>query len=109
MYETILLEKEGGVATISLNRPKVLNAFNGALHEEIYDALNSAAADDEARCIVLRGEGKGFSAGVRKTARASRPSGFIARRTLPNAAVGSAKNMTPKRENTRSKRPGSKA
>jgi 2-(1,2-epoxy-1,2-dihydrophenyl)acetyl-CoA isomerase len=64
VYETILLEKEGGVATISLNRPKVLNAFNGTLHEEIYDALNSAAADDEARCIVLRGEGKGFSAGA---------------------------------------------
>lgn len=64
MYETILFEKSGGVATILLNRPKVLNAFNGALHEEIYDALNSAAADDEARCIVLRGEGKGFSAGA---------------------------------------------
>jgi 2-(1,2-epoxy-1,2-dihydrophenyl)acetyl-CoA isomerase len=64
LYETILFEKSGGVATISLNRPKVLNAFNGALHEETYDALNSAAADDEARCIVLRGEGKGFSAGA---------------------------------------------
>jgi 2-(1,2-epoxy-1,2-dihydrophenyl)acetyl-CoA isomerase len=34
------------------------------LHEEVYDALNDAAADDEARCIVLRGEGKGFSAGA---------------------------------------------
>ena len=64
MYETILFEKEGGVATISLDRPKVLNAFNGALHEEIYGALNDVAADDEVRCIILRGEGKGFSAGV---------------------------------------------
>lgn len=64
MYETILLKKEDRVATISLNRPKVLNAFSMQLHEEIYDALNDAAADDEVRCIVLRGEGKGFSAGA---------------------------------------------
>lgn len=64
MYETIRLEKSGGVASITLNRPKVLNAFNMQLHEEIYDALNEAAADDEVRCIVLRGEGKGFSAGA---------------------------------------------
>lgn len=64
MYETVLLEKDGGVATVALNRPKVLNAFSMQLHEEIYDALNAAAADDETRCIVLRGEGKGFSAGA---------------------------------------------
>jgi 2-(1,2-epoxy-1,2-dihydrophenyl)acetyl-CoA isomerase len=64
VYETILFDKSGGVTIISLNRPKVLNAFNMQLHEEIYDALNDAAADDEVRCIVLRGEGKGFSAGA---------------------------------------------
>ena len=64
MYETILFEKNSGVATIALNRPKVLNAFNGALHEEMHAALGEAAADDDVRCIVLRGEGKGFSAGA---------------------------------------------
>lgn len=64
LYETIILEKSGAVATVALNRPKVLNAFDGVLHEEIHDALNEAAADDEVRCIVLRGEGKGFSAGA---------------------------------------------
>jgi 2-(1,2-epoxy-1,2-dihydrophenyl)acetyl-CoA isomerase len=64
VYETILFEKGNGVATVSLNRPEVLNAFDMRLHEEAYDALNAAAADDEARCIVLRGEGKGFSAGA---------------------------------------------
>jgi 2-(1,2-epoxy-1,2-dihydrophenyl)acetyl-CoA isomerase len=64
LYETILVEKGGGVAIISLNRPKVLNAFDGVLHAEIYDALNDAAEDDEVRCIVLRGEGRGFSAGA---------------------------------------------
>jgi hypothetical protein len=44
-----------------------------------------------------------FSCGVRKTAKATRPSDFIALRMLANVATGSAKNMTPKREKTKSK------
>ena len=64
MCETILSEKTGGVATIALNRPKKLNAFDATMHEELYDALGEAAEDDEVRCIVLRGEGRGFSAGA---------------------------------------------
>jgi len=64
MYETILFEKSGGVANVALNRPKKLNAFDGTMHEELYDALDGAARDDEVRCVVLRGEGKGFSAGA---------------------------------------------
>jgi len=64
VYETILFEKTGGLATIALNRPEVLNAFNGRMHEELHDALDSSAADEEVRCVVLRGEGRGFSAGA---------------------------------------------
>ena len=64
MYETILLEKADGVANVALNRPKKLNAFDGTMHEELYAALDAAAADDEVRCVVLRGEGRGFSAGA---------------------------------------------
>ena len=64
MYETILFEKNGGVTTIALNRPKVLNALSHTLHAEIYDAITGAARDDKVRCIVLRGEGRGFSAGA---------------------------------------------
>lgn len=64
MYETILFEKSGGVATISLNRPEVLNAFNGKMHEEIYAAFEAAEEDEEVRAVVLRGEGRGFSAGA---------------------------------------------
>ena len=52
MYETILFEKNSGVATIALNRPDKLNAFNGQLHEELHDALDNAASDDEVRCVV---------------------------------------------------------
>ena len=64
MYETILYEKKGGVADVVLNRPKKLNAFDGTMHEELYAALDDAAVDDEVRCVVLRGEGRGFSAGA---------------------------------------------
>ena len=64
MYETILFERTDGVANVALNRPKKLNAFDGTMHEELYSALDAAAADDEVRCVVLRGEGRGFSAGA---------------------------------------------
>ena len=64
MYENILFEKSCGVANVALNRPKKLNAFDGTMHEELYDALEVAASDAEIRCVVLRGEGKGFSAGA---------------------------------------------
>ncbi len=64
MYETILFEKGAGVANVALNRPKKLNAFDGQMHEELYDALEAASSDDEVRCVVLRGEGRGFSAGA---------------------------------------------
>ena len=64
MYETVLHERDGAVATIALNRPKKLNAFDGAMHEELRDALADANGDDGVRCVLLRGEGRGFSAGA---------------------------------------------
>ena len=64
MYETVSLHKNDGAAVIALNRPKVLNAFDGQMHEELFDALNDAANDESVRCVVLRGEGRGFSAGA---------------------------------------------
>jgi 2-(1,2-epoxy-1,2-dihydrophenyl)acetyl-CoA isomerase len=64
LYNTVVYERKGGVATISLNRPDKLNAFDGAMHEELYAALGHAAQDEGVRCIILRGEGRGFSAGA---------------------------------------------
>ena len=64
MYDTVLYEKDKGVATISLNRPEKLNAFDATMHDELYAALDEAAEDEEVRCIVVRGEGRGFSAGA---------------------------------------------
>jgi len=64
LAETVLYERDAGVATITLNRLDKLNTFNAEMHEELHDTLDSAASDDEVRCVVLRGEGRGFSAGA---------------------------------------------
>ena len=64
MYETLLYDEDNGVASIALNRPEKLNAFDSAMHDELYTALGGAADDERIRCIVLRGEGRGFSAGA---------------------------------------------
>jgi 2-(1,2-epoxy-1,2-dihydrophenyl)acetyl-CoA isomerase len=54
--------RDGGVQTITLNRPEVLNAFNRALHRALRDALKDAR-DPEVRAVVITGAGRGFSAG----------------------------------------------
>ena len=63
-YEHILLEKEDGVAIITLNRPEVLNAMNRKLNTELRDAVMTMNADDEIGCLVVTGSGeRAFSAG----------------------------------------------
>jgi enoyl-CoA hydratase/carnithine racemase len=52
-----------GAAEITLNRPEVLNAINGAMHHGILAALDRAADDAAVRVVVLRGSGRAFSAG----------------------------------------------
>jgi len=54
---------EEGVAWITMNRPQYNNAQNGRMTYELDDAFKRAVADDEVKVIVLRGEGKHFSAG----------------------------------------------
>jgi len=55
-------QRDGGVLTITLNRPDVLNAFNAAMHEALRAALEEAA-DDAVRAVVLTGAGRGFCVG----------------------------------------------
>jgi len=54
--------REGGVQTIALNRPDVLNAFNAAVHEGLAAALDDAR-DPEVRAVVITGAGRGFCVG----------------------------------------------
>jgi 2-(1,2-epoxy-1,2-dihydrophenyl)acetyl-CoA isomerase len=62
-YETILYETVDSVATITLNRPRSLNAFNDKMIKETGDALKQAGRDDAVRCVLLTGNGRGFSSG----------------------------------------------
>ena len=62
--EPVLIERlDAGVMTLTLNRPDKLNAFNVALHEALAAAFARAAADTEARAVLMTGAGKGFCAG----------------------------------------------
>jgi 2-(1,2-epoxy-1,2-dihydrophenyl)acetyl-CoA isomerase len=62
-FETILYEKQNGVATITLNRPQALNAFTPQMNLEFQDALKDADQDQAARCILITGAGRAFCAG----------------------------------------------
>ena len=64
-YENILYEVKEGIATITFNRPKALNALNGALLAELSQALDDIAADEDIRVLILTGAGdKSFVAGA---------------------------------------------
>jgi 2-(1,2-epoxy-1,2-dihydrophenyl)acetyl-CoA isomerase len=61
------VSRDGGVQTITLNRPEKLNAFTRGLHEELHAALDEAR-DPAVRAVVITGAGRGFSAGQDLTA-----------------------------------------
>jgi len=63
-YETIIVDHENGVGSITLNRPDALNALNSQLIDELGHALDNFEADDTIGCIVLLGSNKAFAAGA---------------------------------------------
>jgi 2-(1,2-epoxy-1,2-dihydrophenyl)acetyl-CoA isomerase len=63
-YEAVLYEVDDGVATITLNRPEVLNALNAQLRVELIAAIRQAASDDAVRVAILTGAGRAFSTGA---------------------------------------------
>jgi len=62
-YETIIYEKNGGIATLTFNRPNVMNAANSQLSQETRDAMADAMRDDAVRVLIITGAGRGFHAG----------------------------------------------
>jgi 2-ketocyclohexanecarboxyl-CoA hydrolase len=71
-YRDILYDKRDGVATITINRPKVLNAFRGETVEEMLEAMRDADNDADIGVIVLAGAGdRAFCSGGDNSARSS--------------------------------------
>ena len=63
MGTTLLVEQDGAVVTVTLNRPDKLNSFNEAMHGELRATLDRIEGDPEVRAVLLTGAGKGFCAG----------------------------------------------
>ena len=59
----LLIENDGAVRTLRLNRPDVLNSFNGEMISQLNKAVREAEKDKTVRCIVITGAGRAFSAG----------------------------------------------
>ncbi len=63
MYDHVIYETEGRVATVTLNRPEKLNAISMALQAELIAALEQAEADPDIHVAVVTGAGRAFSSG----------------------------------------------
>ncbi len=78
-YDTLKVEREGGLVWLTLSRPESLNAMNPQLVDELHDFLDRLSGDRECRVVVLRGAGRAFCAGLdlREPAVASGVSGGL--------------------------------
>ena len=63
-FEEILVSTNGGITKITLNRPDKLNAWTTVMSNEVKRAIEIAGQDEECRCIVVTGAGRGFCAGA---------------------------------------------
>ncbi len=77
-YRTILFEitVEPAIAILTLNRPDHMNAYTNPMCDEIVDALRHYVEEDELRCLIVTGAGRGFCSGgdvlARRASRAVR-------------------------------------
>ena len=73
-FQTIIYTKADGIAHISLNRPRVLNAYNMAMRDELYQALGAVKDDPDVGVAIFNGEGRAFCAGADLTEFGTAPS-----------------------------------
>jgi enoyl-CoA hydratase/carnithine racemase len=87
---TLLCTTKNGIATLSLNRPAVLNALNGAQRRALTAAFGALDADPQVRAVVLQGEGRSFCAGQDQNESASFDAAGASRRIDEYAALYAA-------------------
>ena len=78
-FQTVNYNKAEGIGRIFLNRPRVLNAYNMEMRDELYQVLGAVRDDPEVRVAVLQGEGRAFCAGADLTEFGTAPSLAVAR------------------------------
>ncbi len=78
-FETLLYQKSGAVAHVSLNRPQVLNAYNMQMRDDFSEVLQAVSNDPEVKSLLITGEGRGFCAGADLTEFGTSPSQVVAR------------------------------
>ena len=78
-FRTIVLEKEGGVAHLALNRPDRRNAYSVAMRDDFAEALHLVAEDDEIGTLLITGKGRAFCAGADLSEFGTAPSQVVAR------------------------------
>jgi enoyl-CoA hydratase/carnithine racemase len=91
-FETILYEVQDGIATITLNRPDRLNAWTPKMMMDLMSAFDHTDADDQVRCVIVTGAGRGFCAGADLAAGSKT---FAAgEREAERAALGDTEDVT---------------
>ncbi|NOQ20395.1 MAG: hypothetical protein GQ571_10555 [Desulfobacterales bacterium] len=79
-FDTLLYEKQDGVAYVTLNRPEALNAYNIQMRDDLYQILSAIKDDDEVLVAIFKGAGKkAFCAGADLSEFLSAPSPGVAR------------------------------
>ena len=96
--DAVIYRKSDGIAEIVLNRPRMLNAYDMEMRDQLYQVLAAIKEDPEVRVGILRGEGRAFCAGADLTEFGTAPSQAIARqvrweRDLWGAFLGISKPL----------------
>lgn len=78
-FATLLYQKDGAVAHISLNRPEVLNAYDIQMRDDMSEALAAVEHDPEVAVLLITGQGRAFCAGADLTEFGTAPSQAVAR------------------------------
>jgi len=95
MSEPILVTRDGAIATVALNNPERLNALNRAMWARLGEVMRELSADEQLRCVIVRGAGdKAFAAGAdiaefakeRADARQAKPYGNLIHETMQAVA-----------------------
>jgi enoyl-CoA hydratase/carnithine racemase len=78
-FDTLIYEKQNGLARVTLNRPDVLNVYNLCMRDELWEVLCAIRDDPTVRALLLNGAGRSFCAGADVTEFGSAPSVAVAR------------------------------